>query len=73
MRAPSCRHDGAEFTKADKRHRIQPGKLLPAAALIQLRGDWEWYATCFRFRMASQPHFCWKCDAERTEFARTTL
>lgn len=65
--APSRRHDDSEFSRADTQHRIRAGSRLPYAAVLQLRGDWEWFATCFRFRAPSQERFCFLCDAEKSD------
>ena len=63
---PTCRHDGAQFTPDDRRNRLQPDALLPRAALLQARGDWEWLCQCFRFRHFQNEHFCFLCDASHT-------
>ena len=64
--SPSRRHDGSPFSQDEARHRIPAGIRLPHAALLQLRGDWEWFYQCFRFRTPSQERFCFLCDATRT-------
>ena len=58
-----CRHDGAPFTAHDQANRLPAGTAIPKAALLQLRGDWEWLVTCFRFRFYTSDSFCWLCDA----------
>jgi hypothetical protein len=63
---PSCRHDGSEFTPQDQRARTALCVLLPRAALLQVRGDWEWLCQCFRFRHYANESFCWLCDATHT-------
>ena len=62
-RFPTCRHDGSAWTPHDRKNRILLTCPLPKAALLQLRGDWEWITQCFRFRTASQNEFCWMCQA----------
>ena len=47
--APTCRHDGSPWTQQDLRVRIRD-ELLPRAAFLMVRGDWEWLCQCFRFR-----------------------
>lgn len=64
--APSRRHDDTAFTRDDVRYRVTPGSALPHAALLQLRGDWEWFSSCFRFRTPSQDRPCFLCDATRS-------
>ena len=51
-KSPERRHDGKPWTAHDRKRRMPAGEQLPLAALLQLRGDWEWYCTCFRFRRA---------------------
>ena len=46
---PTCRHDGSPWTQQDLRVRIRD-ELLPRAAFLMVRGDWEWLCQCFRFR-----------------------
>jgi hypothetical protein len=64
--SPTCRHDGTPWTKADTKARITSGIPLPRAAVLQLRGDWEFFETAFRFRSTSSDTFCWKCDATKS-------
>ena len=70
--APSCRHDGAAWTAADFHHRFPAGAPLPRAALLQIRGDWEWLQQCFRFRSAASEQFCWMCNASKSGHLRYT-
>ena len=65
---PTCRHDNAPWSPDDLRQRLLPtGVPLPRAALLQLRGDWEWMYLCFRFRLPRQQLFCWMCNAELSD------
>ncbi len=64
-RAPAARHDGMPWTAEDQQHRLARGTPLPRAALLQLRGDWEWMVQCFRFRSFSSGSFCWMCNAAK--------
>ena len=64
--SPSCRHDGGDWTASDRGARLPNGTPLPAAALVQLRGDWDWYSAAFRMRMAGAEHFCWMCNSTRS-------
>ena len=64
--APSRRHDNSVFSRDDTLHRIPARSKLPHAAMLQLRGDWEWFAQGLSFKMPSQERFCWFCDAEKS-------
>ena len=59
------RHDGSEWTASDKSTRVL-GALPHKAALVQVRGDWEWLSQCFRFRHVGNENFCWMCEATHT-------
>ena len=59
---PSVRHDSTPWTSHDKKHRLT-GRLSVRAALLQVRGDWEWLVQAFRLRHFSAEAFCWCCDA----------
>ena len=61
--SPSARHDGSAWTEQDLQDRCQSGIAIPRAALLQVRGDWEWLEQCFRFRSVSSEAFCWMCNA----------
>ena len=61
--APTKRHDGSAWTGWDKRHRLPNLTPLPLAALLQIRGDWEWMCQAYRFRKANELTFCWLCNA----------
>ena len=60
---PARRHDGREWSRVDRKNRVFTEQPLPRAALLMLRGDWEWMCLCFRFRLPSQDLFCWLCNA----------
>jgi hypothetical protein len=64
--APNRRHDGSDFSDHDRRARMPPGTPLPPAALVQLRGDWDWYTSGFRLRSAGAETFCFKCGATKS-------
>ena len=64
--SPTHRHDGSEFSPRDRKDRLATRCDLPRAALLQVRGDWEWLCQCFRFRHFSVESFCWLCDATYT-------
>ena len=61
-RAPTCRHDGRDFTGYDNKVRLAGGSPITPAALLQVRGDWEGLVQFFRLRSWSSEHFCWMCD-----------
>ena len=60
---PSCRHDGSPWTADDLLARVPSLQPVPQAALLQVRGDWEWFEQCFRVRSVSSDAFCWMCNA----------
>ena len=62
---PICRHDGSPWTEHDLRVRTRDVHL-PRAALLMVRGDWEWLCQCFRFRHYQSESFCWLCAATHT-------
>ena len=64
--APNRRHDGTEFTLRDRRDRLAGRTIVPRAACLQARGDWEWLCQCFRLRHYGAENFCWLCDATYT-------
>jgi hypothetical protein len=64
--APDCRHDSSPWTEFDNKVRIASGLPLPTAALLQVRGDWEWLTECFKLRSYNSHNFCWMCDATLT-------
>jgi hypothetical protein len=43
-RAPGERHNGDPWTSTDRLNRLPAGTAIPHAALLQIRGDWEWRA-----------------------------
>ena len=60
---PTCRHDGSPWTPHDRRARLDFSGGLPRAALLQVRGDWDFFAQAFRVRSTSSHQFCWLCQA----------
>jgi hypothetical protein len=60
--SPTCRHDGAPWTGKDLEDRIPGGKSIPRAALLQVRGDWEFFEQFFRTRSVNSDNFCWMCQ-----------
>lgn len=64
-RSPSCRHDGQPWTAREVTTRLPSDIDIFPAALIQVRGDWDWYTTGFRFRASGGNPFCWMCDARK--------
>lgn len=62
--SPSCRHDGTPFGQLEIR---LPGDgPIPHAALLQVRGDWEWLVQCCRLRFYTSELFCWMCNATQS-------
>ena len=60
---PTKRHDDKPFTAYDMQTRLTPGVPVPTLALLQLRGDWEWYTQGLAFPSANAVDFCWRCNA----------
>jgi hypothetical protein len=63
--SPSARHDGSPFLPEERELRVASNVHLPRAALLQIRGDWEWLQTAFRLRATGADSFCWMCNATR--------
>jgi hypothetical protein len=61
--APSTRHDASPFTTFDEHVRTRPGTVLPHAALLQIRGDWEGLVSFFRLRWYTSNLFCFLCNS----------
>ena len=61
--APNCRHDGTPWSDLDRRRRLPAGTRIPLAALLQVRGDWDWFVQSLRLRHVSSERFCFLCDA----------
>ena len=61
--SPTSRHDGTVWATREETVRIAGGMSIAKGALLQIRGDWDFYSEVFRFRTASQDRFCWMCDA----------
>jgi hypothetical protein len=66
-RAPTCRHDTSPWLPEEIGLHMADGAALRPAALVQVRGDWEWLVGCFRLRYYTSQHFCWMCDATRDD------
>jgi hypothetical protein len=60
--SPTRRHDGSPFSMADRQGRMSGGLPIPPAALLQVRGDWEWLVSCCRLRSFKSDRFCWMCN-----------
>ena len=48
--SPRCRHDDSAWPGKDRLDRLRSGTVWPRAALMQVRGDWEWFYWALRFR-----------------------
>ena len=62
---PTCRHDGTPWSAHDRKTRMTAGAL-PRAALLQIRGDWEFFTQMLRFRSINSDQFCWLCQATKS-------
>lgn len=65
----SCRHDGSPWQKTDAQRSKQSGVLREFKAhLVQVRGDWDWFAKCFHFGTHNQTvGLCWRCNVRRDQ------
>ena len=61
--SPALRHDGTPWSSADLQLRMPGGQTIPRAALLQIRGDWEFLVQAFLLRSFSSDSFCWMCNA----------
>ena len=60
---PISRHDGTAFETTDTVRKKQAGKRLCTAALVQIRGDWSFYKSCFGLPGWNEIRSCcWKCS-----------
>jgi hypothetical protein len=64
--SPASRHDDTPWTAADDKGRLPSSATIPRAAMLQVRGDWEFFETAFRFRSVNSDAFCWKCQATKS-------
>ena len=65
---PSSRHNGEPWRKgSDKRRSKRKGSLV-RAALVEVRGDWEFYSQVFGFPYHNEKAgICWRCPCRRDE------
>ena len=63
---PQQRHDGSEWQATDKARSKFEGPLGLYGALLQCRGDWQWYNQVFGFPSWSGSQICWRCLADST-------
>ena len=57
---PTNDHRGRLFQGKSRRW---AGKKLPQAVLAEMRGDWGWFKTCFRFPQHNEvAGICWRCN-----------
>ena len=72
---PTARHDGSPFEgQMDKRRKENAGKLMPAkAALLELRGDWDWYGKWYgASQWNTKAGCCWLCSAKPVDWKAMT-
>ena len=70
--SPTSRHDGSPWSLLDRVDRMPGDQPIPVTALLQVRGDWEWYEQCFRLRSTNSDAFCWMCNATRHTVASSS-
>ena len=66
---PSSRHDGDQWLASDTSRRGLVGQRLGVrAALVEVRGDWKFFAECFNMPYwNSSAGICWLCQCTRGE------
>ena len=65
---PNCRHNGEPWNATDKARSKQQGSLGIKAALVEVRGDWEFYSQVFGFPYHNETDgICWRCPCKRNE------
>ena len=66
---PSCRHDGSAWLSSDRLRAKSSGeRALARAALVEVRGDWVFFAEVFGFpRHNMSSGICWRCRATPAE------
>ena len=66
---PKSRHDGDAWLHSDKRRKSMAGNPLGArAALVEVRGDWKFFAECFHMPAWNETAgICWFCRCTREE------
>ena len=65
-RYPSVRRNGSDFgEKGREREALAGQQLSHAGCLVQLRGDWAFYKSTFRFPSWASRTICWKCSAAK--------
>ena len=70
---PSERHNGEPWREAasDKARKKRHGSLGIRAALVEVRGDWEFYSQVFGFPYHNEKDgICWRCPCRRDEVHR---
>ena len=61
---PAQRHDVAPWRTEDHKRRKAAGLAFPPGALCEIRGDWQFYKTCFRLPQHNEKAgICWRCSA----------
>ena len=66
-RYPGCRHDGGSLDKA--RQALAGRPMAARAALVQLRGDWDWNCKWFGTPQWNEGSgMCWLCKAKPEEW-----
>ena len=69
-RSPGCRHGSSPWSELDLKSRMASDLAIPPAAMLQVRGDWEWLTQCFRLRSFNSDNFCWMCQATLSQGER---
>ena len=71
---PERRHDGSPWLPSDKSRASKTGNLGFNATLVEVRGDWDWYAKILSFPFHNETDgVCWLCPCKRDEAFHPTL
>ena len=67
---PESRHDGAVWQPSDKQRRKLAKQAMPARAILtEIRGDWDFYETVFKFPAYNRVSgMCWLCNATNRNY-----
>lgn len=72
---PAARHDGAPWWPSDAARRSKAGKALGCkACLVEVRGDWKWFADVFGLPYWNDAGgICWRCKCTKAQLREVGL
>lgn len=60
---PGCRHDGSSWAKSDACRKGRAHEKIPAAVLVEARGDWAYFKNAYRLPQHNELNgMCWFCN-----------